>query len=219
MNALQDLLSTNKESSLSAYAATRGVEWVTIPPRAPHFGGLWEAAVKSCKILRRSIGLQALTFEELSTVLAHVEACLNSRPLTPMSHDPNDMEVLSPGHFQIGAPLHSLPTESSNAPPKARFTLHTRLKLVQQIHDSFWSRWYLSNLQQHDKWKLDTQPLQVSDLVLIKEDRVPPLHWPRARILNLYTGNDGTARVARVQTANGIFTRPLTKLVKLFFDE
>ena len=223
LNALQDLLSTNKESSLSAYAATRGVEWVTIPPRAPHFGGLWEAAVKSCKILlRRSIGLQALTFEELSTVLAHVEACLNSRPLTPMSHDPNDMEVLSPGHFLIGAPLHSLPTESSNAPPKARFTLHTRWKLVQQIHDSFWSHWYkeyLSNLQQRHKWKLDTQPLQVSDLVLIKEDRVPPLHWPRARILNLYTGNDGTARVARVQTANGIFTRPLTKLVKLFFDE
>ena len=57
--ALQDLLSTNEESSLSAYAATRVVEWVTIPPRAPHFRALCEAAVESCKILlRRSIVLQ-----------------------------------------------------------------------------------------------------------------------------------------------------------------
>ena len=93
---------------------------------------------------------------------------------------------------------------------------------MQQIHDSVWSRRYkeyLSNLQQRHKWKLDTQPLQVSDLVLIKEDRVPPLHWPRARIINLYTGNDGTARVARVQAASGNFIRPLTKLVKFFLDE
>ncbi len=53
-----------------------------IPERAPHFGSLWELAVKSMKVhLRRFVGNVKLTFEELTTVLAQVEACLNSRPL------------------------------------------------------------------------------------------------------------------------------------------
>ncbi|XP_029176639.1 uncharacterized protein LOC114944769 [Nylanderia fulva] len=55
--------------------ADEGVRWVFNPPSAPHFGGLWEAAVKAVKHhLRRTIGEAKLTFEELSTLLAEVEA-------------------------------------------------------------------------------------------------------------------------------------------------
>ncbi|XP_076660370.1 uncharacterized protein LOC143363708 [Halictus rubicundus] len=55
--------------------AADGTEWRFIPPYSPHFGGLWEAAVKSAKRhLRRTIGEQQLTFEELSTLLCQVEA-------------------------------------------------------------------------------------------------------------------------------------------------
>ncbi|XP_071644259.1 uncharacterized protein [Temnothorax longispinosus] len=91
---------------LAHVAATESVKWHFNPPAAPHFGGLWEAAVKSTKFhLRRVIGETTLTFEEMSTFLAQVEACLNSRPLQVLSDDPDDMSALTPGHFLIGAPL------------------------------------------------------------------------------------------------------------------
>lgn len=83
-----------------------GVAWHFLPPTAPHFDGLWEAAVKSVKHhLKRCIGAHTLTYEELLTFLCRVEACLNSRPIAPTSECIDDYSVLTPVHFLIGAPL------------------------------------------------------------------------------------------------------------------
>ena len=79
------------------------INWNSISAHAPHFGGLWESAVKSVKHhLKQVIGESQLSFAELYTVFTQVEACLNSRPLSPLSNDPNDLEPLTPGHFLVG---------------------------------------------------------------------------------------------------------------------
>ena len=93
--------------------ANDGITWKFNPPGALHFGGIWEAAVKAFKFhLRRVIGDTPLTFEELTTVLTQIETCLNSRPLIPLTDEPDDLEALTPGHFLIGSPLTSLPEPS-----------------------------------------------------------------------------------------------------------
>ena len=61
------------------------IKWKYIPKCAPHFDGLWKAVVKSMKThLRRIVSSIKLTYEELTTVLAQVECCLNSRPLVAL---------------------------------------------------------------------------------------------------------------------------------------
>ena len=73
-----------KESTAN-FCAEQSVEWHFTPEHALPFGGLWEAAVKSFKRhLKRVVGDIRLTFEELTTMLTQIEACLNSRPLTPI---------------------------------------------------------------------------------------------------------------------------------------
>lgn len=58
--------------------------------------------------LKRAVGEMKLTFEEMSTVLAQIEASLNSRPLYDINDD-NGIDALTPGHFLIGKPLSSIP--------------------------------------------------------------------------------------------------------------
>ena len=83
--------------------AQNGTSWHFNPPGAPHFGGIWESAVRSVKYqLKRVVGETILTFEEFSTRLCQVEACLNSRTLTPLTEYTSDFLVLIPAHFLIG---------------------------------------------------------------------------------------------------------------------
>ena len=86
------------------------IQWYFNPPGAPHFNGLSEAGVKSVKThLYRLIGDQLMTYEEFYTLLTCIESILNSRPLSPISEDPNDLTPLKPGHFLITEPITSFP--------------------------------------------------------------------------------------------------------------
>ncbi|XP_037928818.1 uncharacterized protein LOC119665064, partial [Teleopsis dalmanni] len=101
-----------KLSSLAGTMAAEKITWHFIPPGGPHFGGIWEAAVKSMKHhLRRVIGEVKLTYEEMSTLLIQVEAVLNSRPLCEVRDDTENTDVLTPCHFLVGRPLIDIPEE------------------------------------------------------------------------------------------------------------
>ena len=68
---LIDFLQQQKTNeTISNFCSCQNIDWVFIPERAPHFGGLWEAAVKSFKThLARVAANVKFTFEKLATVL------------------------------------------------------------------------------------------------------------------------------------------------------
>ncbi|XP_076660689.1 uncharacterized protein LOC143364062 [Halictus rubicundus] len=123
-------------------------------------------------------GDQRLTFEEFYTLLTQIESCLNSRPLSPLSSDPTDLNPLTPGHFLIGTALTTLPSQDIR---DIKVTRLNRYQLVQQMVQHFWQRWQkecIHQLQQRHKWQHPTTlKIAVDSLVIIKEDNLPPLQW------------------------------------------
>ncbi|KAF0721510.1 Integrase catalytic domain-containing protein [Aphis craccivora] len=203
--------------TISDELVEEGVQWVFTPPAAPHFGGVWEAAVKSFKHhFVRVAGAAILNFEELATLLAQIEACLNSRPLTAVSSDPADLQALTPGHFLIGGPVLMLPETDYSEMPDNRLK---RWELVQKMTQMFWKRWrleYLSSLQSKAKWLNSTTNVKIGTLAVLKDDNVPPLQWKMVRIIEIHPGSDGIVRVVTVRTASGQqLKRPTVKICPL----
>lgn len=50
------------------------------------------------------------------------------------------------------------------------------------------------------------------DLVLVKEDNIAPSHWSLGRVKETFPGPDGLVRSVKINTINGDFKRPITKL-------
>ncbi|KAM8701665.1 hypothetical protein ACLKA7_017703, partial [Drosophila subpalustris] len=70
--------------------------------KAPHFGGLWQAAVKAAKTL-----VEKNLTSAHQTLFLDVEAILNSQPIAPASDDPNDIAAVTPAHLLTGTSLTS----------------------------------------------------------------------------------------------------------------
>ncbi|XP_036150810.1 uncharacterized protein LOC118648594 [Monomorium pharaonis] len=216
----QRFATSSKElRDLAILLANDGTEWLFNPPSAPHFGGKWEAAVKSTKYhLARLLGDTTLTYEELSTIVIQIEAVLNSRPLCPLSDDPEDLSALTPGHFLIGEAPTVIPEPSLAEETLSRLS---RWQLVRQKVDLFWKRWSAECLQRFQaisKWHHPSNCIVEGSLVLVTDERYPPAKWPLGRVIELHKGPDGLARVVTLRTASGSYKRPITKLCVLPID-
>lgn len=215
MNEFTKFLS-NCSGDIVDYATSQNITFKFIPPYAPHFGGLWEAGVKSCKYhLRRVLGNAHLTFEELSTSLAQIEAVMNSRPLTPLSSHPHDLSPLCPAHFLVGRPLTAPVCADLQ---ERQLSSLTRYQRVEQIRQHFWNRWskeYVSEMQTRTKWKSNHSDLKLNTLVVIKDTNSPPLKWTLGRVTSVLPGQDGVSRVAEIRTATGTIKRAFSKICPL----
>lgn len=99
-----------QEEGIVDRIARTGTQWKFMTPAAPHQGGIYEAAVKSMKFhLKRIVGARIMERRQFARLLDRIEAVLNSRPLTPLTDDPNDLRALTPEHFLIGEEIVAPP--------------------------------------------------------------------------------------------------------------
>ncbi len=216
---LRDRLESRKTTI--TFCQTNNIVWHHSPPRAPHFGGLWEAAVRQMKlILKKNLTPHLLRYDELETLLIEAEAILNSRPITPMTQeDEHTGNILTAGHFLIGRPL--LATPMLETPEKFTPSLR-RWRLVAKIQEDIWQQWlakYLNTLHERCKWNKSQTPLQVNQLVYLKDETLSHRQWPLAKVQEIFAGDDGQVRAAKVLCHGKNYVRSTTMLIPCLPEE
>ena len=146
----------------------KNIDWKFNPPSAPHFGGAWEREIRTIKKVLNSVMQEQhirLNDENLNTLLCEIESILNSRPLTELSADPDDLEALTPNHILL---LNNFATFPPGLFSRDDLYTNRRWKQVQYLANIFWTRWrrqYLPLLQKTQKWLKESRSLQEGDLV------------------------------------------------------
>ena len=201
------------KGAVSQFAADLNIRWNFNPPSAPHMGGAWERLVRSVKeVFSGLMYNRILTDPQLLTLFTEVENIVNSRPLTHISDDIDDLSALTPNHILLG--MHQnwgfvADTCSENINSRRKW------KQVQALRELFWKQWkeqYLPSLTKRGKWKNQIANIKVSDLVLVEDESCRRGKWPLARVTNTKPGPDGVVRVVDVKTKVGTYTRPVAKL-------
>lgn len=215
----ENVINQLEEREFQTFLVENKIKWNFIPPRSPHVGGLWESAVRLTKYhLKRILQNTLFTYEDFNTILAQVESIINSRPLVPLTEHPEDLEVLTPGHFLIGRSLLALP---ENPVDDSRHTYVSKYRHMKLLLQQFWKKWsadYLTTLQQRTKWQRSSDLFKVGQLVLLREDNTPPLCWKIGRVCDVHPGQDGNIRVVTVKTCDSEFKRSITKISVLPTD-
>ncbi|GFV25532.1 integrase catalytic domain-containing protein [Trichonephila clavipes] len=123
-----------------------------------------------------------------------MESILNSRPLTPLSSDPNNFAVPTPEHFLTCRPLQSLLEPDLTDKLDNRLSQWQKLtKFVQFI----WRKWrldYLNNLQARYKWQFQKENATPNSMVILKDENLPPCKWTMGRVLEIVKGSDGKVK-------------------------
>ena len=77
------------KDTLRQFSAPQGIEWVFIPPKSLHFGGVWERLVGVIKCVFKAVmpDMVNLTDEMLATLFCEIVVIINSRSFIKMRTD------------------------------------------------------------------------------------------------------------------------------------
>ncbi|GFS39009.1 integrase catalytic domain-containing protein [Trichonephila inaurata madagascariensis] len=168
------------EPEIQNYFGKKGIKGQYIVERAAWWGGCWERMVQITKFaLRKILGKALISFEELQTILAEIEAIINSRPLTYVYIEPNEPCPPTPSNFLTGRRLTALPNWSDKRNIelfKCKKELIERYLYRERLLNIFWKRLkkeYLLQLKGANLNKnvnVKTQ-FNINDVVLLGEER------------------------------------------------
>lgn len=226
-NALQFKLTS--EILGSDYCVDKGIKWKFIAQLAPWQGGFYERLVSLVKhCLKRTLDKHLLTESQMVTVLKEVESVLNTRPLTAIGAEPE--EVLRPADFlTLG---HCLDLDMDVQMSDQQLT-NTKVDLVQswkrgqiilEEYKKMFINQYLPSLRErsfhtHKQPRIKSAKVpELGDIVQIRDDSKNRTNWKVGKITSLIKGHDGFVRVAKVKVNNTEFTRSVGHLYPLEAD-
>ncbi|KAK5979467.1 Integrase catalytic domain-containing protein [Trichostrongylus colubriformis] len=212
---------------VSNYCVKHRITWKFITPLSPWKGGFYERLVALFKkAYKKSVGRVVLPINQLQTVVAEIEATINSRPMTPYREKDTFAYVLRPIDFISPYANVQLPPLSSQSDPIFDVSHHLVpwYKEMLAILDQFWDLWhvdYLSALRERHqnrirqgKYSISTP--QLGHIVIVADDKLARGQWPYGLIEKLHFGKDNCVRLADVRMPNGkTKTRSLTQLYPL----
>lgn len=202
-------------AKIMEYSSAERIKWRFNPPAAPWWGGFWERLVGILKqLLRKVLGRAFLFYEDLYTVLCDCESVINSRPLTSISSEADDLVPLTPAMFlrdlvECGVPDCDAVDTSVNYFKRIRH----RQKLVEDLRRRFRSE-YLGQLKLFHK-KDSGRAISLGEIVLVGNDQQKRIYWPIGRVSELLPGKDGQIRLVRITTAKGQLLRPIQRVYPL----
>ncbi|VDI57933.1 Hypothetical predicted protein [Mytilus galloprovincialis] len=164
---------------------------------------------------------RSLTHDVLNTLMAEVSAIVNSRPLVPVSTDPENPLILTPAMLLTQKTDYIFTSDHLGEFDKRDLCL-AEWRRVQALASVFWSRWrkeYLPLLQQRRKWTEDRRDLIEGDVILLKDKNICRTQWPVGIIVNSFKSSDEHVRKAEVRViVNGkatTYTRPIVDMILL----
>ncbi|EYC14861.1 hypothetical protein Y032_0039g49 [Ancylostoma ceylanicum] len=212
-DALQKII-YNKDTikKLSAQFANRRITWKFNTPLSPWKGGFYERLVGLFKsAFKKAIHHTLLPLSQLHTLVAEIEAVLNSRPLLSVSDTSSSSLVLRPMDFISPQVELQLPPHQRNHPYFPPHRLSDWYAETLEVLNKFWDIWhkdYLSAIAQRHQQRIRqgrSTPLvpSVGDVVLVAEKNIPRGQWPLAIITSIRHSKTNVPRSVTVRMANG----------------
>ena len=207
------------ESKLYKFGLERDIQWYFNTPHASHMGGVWERQIRTIRRILTSLlneHKDKVTDETIETLFCEVESMINSRPMTKVSEDPMDEEVITPNQILMLNEARYNPKYYEEFQRSDMY--RRRWRAIQHIANKFWKRWvkeYIPLLQKRSKWTAEQENLKVGDVVLIYEENTPRYLWPMGLVVEVKEGRDGLVRSVKIKTKSTYLLRPVTKVVKI----
>lgn len=193
------------------YFSQLRVEWQFNLEKAPWWGGIFERMIKSAKrCLKKSVGKNCLTYDELHTLIVEIEAVLNSRPLTYVASEDTE-EPLTPSHLLVGYRILTLPDPpvvEEEDPCYSPEGVTQRASHLTKTLQHFWDRWkkeYLLELREFHRVREEKGTAYIvseGDVVTVYDEGHPRGLWRLGKIEGLVRGADGVVRGVRVRVTS-----------------
>ncbi|UYV71461.1 hypothetical protein LAZ67_8003364 [Cordylochernes scorpioides] len=149
---------------------------------------------------------------ELVTILGNCERVINTRPLTYIAEDNDDLVPLTPEMF-LREPRTEGEIDLNEFRCNFGKSYEKRKRLLKEFRKRFRSE-YLGLLVHHDNRRKQRQ-LKVGDIVLVEVENRKQINWPMGKITRVFPGTDNVRRLVEVKTKSGFMKRAVQRLFPL----